>query len=97
MSLLSMCTAPSCTSTGTSPRGLMPRNHGWKFSLANRSIGCDCHVMPLRLRKMRSFCEHDEPMKCKHVHALPVEHLAGLDVAVDELNHETPLRFSRPS
>ena len=37
ISLLSMCTAPSCTSTGTSPRGLMPRNHGRKFSLANRS------------------------------------------------------------
>src|SRR4051794_34921831 len=27
----------------------------------------------------------------KHVHALPAEHLAGPDVAVDELNHETSL------
>src|SRR5665213_2943371 len=64
MSLLSICTAPSCTSTGTSPRGLMPRNHGRKFSLPGRSIGCDSHGMPFRLRKMRSFCEHDEPAKC---------------------------------
>src|SRR5882757_2579481 len=64
MSLLSICTAPSCTSTGTSPRGLMPRNQGRKFSLPGRSIGCDSQGMPLRLRKIRSFCEHDEPAKC---------------------------------
>ena len=51
-SLLSMCTAPSCTDTGTSPRGLMPRNHGWKFWLANRSTRWDSHLMPLRLRKI---------------------------------------------
>ena len=33
----------------------------------------------------------------QHVHALPAQHLAGLDVAVRQLNHETPLHFSRPS
>jgi len=30
----------------------------------------------------------------QHVHALPAEHLAGLDVAVGKLNHEALLPFS---
>ena len=42
MSLLSMCTAPSCTNTGTSPRGLMPRNHGksshWQTGQRGREV-----------------------------------------------------------
>ena len=37
---------------------------------------------------MRSFCEHDEPMKVEHVYAFPAEHFAGPDIAVGKLNHK---------
>ena len=31
----------------------------------------------------------------QHVHALPAQHLAGLDVAVDELDHDASRLFGR--
>jgi hypothetical protein len=50
---------------------IAPRNKGFviqwgttRFSFLNRSTGCDCQSMRLRLRKICSFCEDADEAPC---------------------------------
>jgi hypothetical protein len=64
MSLLSTCTTPSCTRTGTTPRGLTPTNHELTYFRLARSTGCDTQSRAFSRGSTLTFCEQLELWKC---------------------------------
>ncbi len=65
----------------------MPRNHGLKFSFECRSIGMRRPIDAFEIEKDAQLLRARRAGKVQHMHALPAEHLASFDIAVDELNH----------
>ena len=76
ISLLSICTAPLWMSTGASPRGLMPKNQGSTFSLANKSMVMRLPIDTLEIEENPHLLRARRSHIVDQVHAFPVEHLA---------------------
>ena len=58
MSFDSTMTFPSCTRTGTKPRGLMPRKYSVLFSCVVRSTWCSVQFSSFRASTVRTFLLH---------------------------------------